>query len=111
MDVTALGEILIDFTFAGKSADGKNIYEENPGGAPANCACAVAKLGGKAAFVGMTGCDSFGEDLRATLAGLNVDVSGMRTTDKQHTTLAFVSLDANGERHFLSAETLVQTPS
>ena len=95
MDVTALGEILIDFTFAGKSADGKNIYEENPGGAPANCACAVAKLGGKAAFVGMTGCDSFGEDLRATLAGLNVDVSGMRTTDKQHTTLAFVSLGAD----------------
>lgn len=99
-DVVALGEILIDFTVAGKSADGKNIYEENPGGAPANCACAVAKLGGKAAFVGMTGCDSFGEDLRATLAGLKVDVSGMRTTEKQHTTLAFVSLDANGERHF-----------
>ncbi|MCR5252248.1 MAG: carbohydrate kinase, partial [Treponema sp.] len=66
-DVVALGEILIDFTFAGKSADGKNIYEENPGGAPANCACAVAKLGGKAAFVGMTGSDSFGEDLRETL--------------------------------------------
>ena len=100
MDVTALGEILIDFTFAGKSADGKNIYEENPGGAPANCACAVAKLGGKAAFVGMTGCDSFGEDLRETLAALNVDLRAMRTTDKQHTTLAFVSLDANGERHF-----------
>ena len=100
MDVTALGEILIDFTFAGKSADGKKIYEENPGGAPANCACAVAKLGGKAAFVGMTGCDSFGKDLRDTLTGLNVDVSGMRTTDKQHTTLAFVSLDENGERNF-----------
>lgn len=99
-DVVALGEILIDFTFAGKSADGKNIYEENPGGAPANCACAVAKLGGKAAFVGMTGSDSFGEDLRETLAALNVDLRGMRTTDKQHTTLAFVSLDANGERHF-----------
>lgn len=99
-DVVALGEILIDFTFAGKTADGKNIYEENPGGAPANCACAVAKLGGKAAFVGMTGCDSFGEDLKNTLKDLNVDVSGMRTTDKQHTTLAFVSLDANGERNF-----------
>ena len=100
MDVTALGEILIDFTFAGKTADGKNIYEENPGGAPANCACAVAKLGGKAAFVGMTGCDSFGEDLKNTLKDLNVDVRGMCTTDRQHTTLAFVSLDANGERNF-----------
>lgn len=99
-DVVALGEILIDFTFAGKTADGKNIYEENPGGASANCACAVAKLGGKAAFVGMTGCDSFGEDLKNTLKDLNVDVRGMCTTDTQHTTLAFVSLDANGERNF-----------
>ena len=48
----------------------------------------------------MTGCDSFGEDLKNTLKDLNVDVRGMRTTDKQHTTLAFVSLDANGERNF-----------
>ena len=53
-DVTALGEILIDFTAAGKNADGKNIYEENPGGAPANCAAAVAKLGGASSFIGMT---------------------------------------------------------
>ena len=51
IDVTALGEILIDFTFAGKSSAGKNIFEENPGGAPANCACAVSKLGGKSAFI------------------------------------------------------------
>ena len=58
IDVTALGEILIDFTFAGKSSAGKNIFEENPGGAPANCACAVSKLGGKSAFIGMTGEDS-----------------------------------------------------
>jgi len=100
LDVIALGEILIDFTFSGKNSDGKNLYEENPGGAPANCVCAVSKLGGKGAFVGMTGCDSFGEDLRNVLKSLNVDVSGMLTTEKQHTTLAFVSLDANGERNF-----------
>lgn len=100
IDVTALGEILIDFTFSGVNADGKKVYEENPGGAPANCVCAVSKLGGKGAFVGKTGCDSFGNDLRDVLAGLNVDVSGMRTTETQHTTLAFVSLDSNGERNF-----------
>ena len=99
-DVTALGEILIDFTAAGKNADGKNIYEENPGGAPANCAAAVAKLGGASSFIGMTGEDSFGKDLKAALENVNVDTSGMRTTKMQHTTLAFVSLDQNGERNF-----------
>lgn len=99
-DVVALGEILIDFTFAGTNADGKKLYEENPGGAPANCVSAVAKLGGRGAFIGMTGRDSFGEDVRRVLEKINVDTSGMRYCDSQHTTLAFVSLDPSGERHF-----------
>ena len=99
-DVVALGEILIDFTFAGTNADGKKLYEENPGGAPANCVSAVAKLGGKGAFIGMTGRDSFGEDMRRVFEEIHVDTSGMRYCDSQHTTLAFVSLDPNGERHF-----------
>ena len=99
-DTTALGEILIDFTFAGVNADGKNLYEENVGGAPANAAAAVAKLGGKSAFIGMTGQDSFGVDVKNCLANLGVETKGMRVTTQQHTTLAFVSLDANGERHF-----------
>ena len=99
-DVVALGEVLIDFTFAGKNADGKNLYEENPGGAPANCAAAVAKLGGSAAFIGMTGRDSFGEDIRAALKEINVDTAGIAYTEKQHTTLAFVSLNEKGERSF-----------
>ena len=99
-DVAALGEILIDFTFAGKSAEGKNLFEENPGGAPANCVAALTKLGGKGAFIGMTGEDSFGKDLKSVLEGLKINTDGLCTTKKQHTTLAFVSLDQNGERHF-----------
>ncbi len=99
-DVVALGEVLIDFTYSGTNADGKKVYEENPGGAPANCVCAAVKLGGKGAFIGMTGHDSFGEDTRAVLNSLNVDTSGMRYSDSQHTTLAFVSLAPNGERTF-----------
>ncbi|MBQ9280747.1 MAG: carbohydrate kinase [Treponema sp.] len=99
-DVVALGEILIDFTFAGTNADGKKLYEENAGGAPANCVSAVAKLGGRGAFIGMTGRDSFGEDVRRVLEKISVDTSGMRYCESQHTTLAFVSLDAQGERHF-----------
>lgn len=99
-DVVAFGEILIDFTYSGTNADGKKVYEENPGGAPANCVCAAVKLGGKGTFIGMTGHDSFGEDTRAVLNSLNVDTSGMRYSDSQHTTLAFVSLAPNGERTF-----------
>ena len=99
-DVTALGEILIDFTFAGTNGDGKKLFEENPGGAPANCVAAVAKLGGRGAFIGMTGYDIFGDDLRKALEDLKVDTSGMRRTRRQHTTLAFVSLDGRGERSF-----------
>ncbi|MCR5725027.1 MAG: carbohydrate kinase [Treponema sp.] len=100
IDVTALGEILIDFTYAGTNADGKKIYEENPGGAPANCVCAATKLGANGAFIGMTGCDSFGYDVRKTLQEIGVDTGAMRYTQKQHTTLAFVSLDEKGERTF-----------
>ncbi len=99
-DVTSLGEILIDFTYCGKNAEGKNIFEENPGGAPANCSAAVAKLGGKSAFIGMTGEDSFGKNLRTVLNKIGVDTSAMRITQKQHTTLAFVTIDENGERSF-----------
>lgn len=99
-DVTALGEVLIDFIYSGETGDKKKLYEENIGGAPANCAAAVAKLGGKAAFIGMTGKDQFGEDIRSVLASLSVDICGMRSTEHQHTTLAFVHLDQNGERHF-----------
>jgi len=99
-DVTALGEILIDFTFAGKNEEGKNLYEENIGGAPANVAAVIAKCGGKSAFIGMTGEDSFGADCRNCLNALNVETKGMKITASQHTTLAFVSLDEKGERHF-----------
>ncbi|MGP1459418.1 MAG: carbohydrate kinase family protein [Treponema sp.] len=100
IDVTALGEILIDFTPCGKSEDGRNLFEENPGGAPANCAAAVAKLGGKSAFIGMTGDDAFGRNARAALEVVGVDTSAMRVSQTQHTTLAFVALDENGERSF-----------
>lgn len=99
-DVVAFGEILIDFTFAGKNTDGKNVYEENTGGAPANCVGALSKLGGNGAFIGMTGNDSFGRDVRQSLKEINVDIDAMRICENQHTTLAFVSLDEKGERTF-----------
>ena len=99
-DITAVGEILIDLTQNG--VDGKGIpqFAANPGGAPANLAVAAARLGAKTAFIGKVGRDSFGDFLRSTLLENNVDVSGMVTDPVQHTTLAVVSLDSTGERHF-----------
>lgn len=99
-DVVAFGEILIDFTFAGVNGDGKNLYEENTGGAPANCVGAVCKLGGSGAFIGMTGNDVFGKNIRRDLQKINVDVDSMKCCPFQHTTLAFVSLNESGERSF-----------
>lgn len=99
-DVTALGEILIDMTYAGKSENGQVLFEQNPGGAPANVLSAVAKLGGKTAFIGKIGNDMHGAFLRETLKKHGICDKNLITTDEAFTTLAFVSLSETGERTF-----------
>lgn len=99
-DVTTLGEILIDFTSAGLSSAGQVLYERNPGGAPANVAAAVARLGGRAAFIGKTGDDDFGRFLKNTLDNIGIETRGMQVSREQPTTLAFVTLTPGGERSF-----------
>ena len=66
-DVVALGELLIDFTQNGLSAQGNPLFEANPGGAPCNVLAMLAKLGKKTAFIGKVGRDLFGDMLRDTL--------------------------------------------
>lgn len=100
LDVIALGEALIDFTESGTSPAGARLFEQNPGGAPANVACAVARLGGRAAFLGKVGGDMHGRFLRHTLSEAGVDVSGMIVDGGVFTTLAFVALGESGERSF-----------
>jgi fructokinase len=100
IDVTALGEILIDFTFAGLSQNGQVLYERNAGGAPANVAAAVARLGGKSAFIGKTGDDVFGSFLKETLVNNGIETDGMTVSEQYSTTLAFVTLSPGGERSF-----------
>jgi fructokinase len=99
-DVTSLGEILIDFTYAGLSSAGQVLYERNAGGAPANVAAAVARLGGVSAFIGKTGKDIFGDFLRKTLQEYGIETRGMQISTDQPTTLAFVTLAPGGERSF-----------
>ena len=100
MDVIALGELLVDFTDSGIDANGIRLFQQNPGGAPANVLVALAKLGRSAAFIGKVGDDMHGRFLRETLVKENIDIQGLRLDDSVFTTLAFVALNDKGERSF-----------
>lgn len=99
-DVTAFGEILIDFTFAGKDDGGTALFAQHPGGAPANVCVGVQRLGGKSAFIGKTGTDMHGTMLKNVLDKEGVDVSSLVQDDTFFTTLAFVNVNKDGEREF-----------
>lgn len=100
IDVVAIGETLIDFSPCGKGQMGNPLFEMNPGGAPANCLATNTKLGGKTAFIGMVGTDLFGNFLEGVLKNTNIETRGLKKTDKASTTLAFVTIDENGDRDF-----------
>lgn len=76
------------------------IFERNPGGAVANVAAAVSKLGACAAFIGKVGSDMHGDFLRDTMEETGVDTEGLIRTEEAFTTLAFVALRPDGERTF-----------
>ena len=99
-EITALGESLIDFTPSGTSEAGMRIFEQNPGGAPANALAVFAKFGEKAAFIGKVGNDMHGLFLKETMEKAGIDTKGMIVSDDVFTTLAFVSLNEQGEREF-----------
>lgn len=101
--LTALGELLIDFTplkTSGSDAHAHPCFEQNPGGAPANVLACFAKLGGRASFIGAVGRDTFGAFLKQTLDSYGIDTSGLAVKDNANTTLAFVHLAENGDRSF-----------
>lgn len=98
--ITALGEVLIDFTPGGTTADGIMLYQRNPGGAPANVLAMASRLGCSTAFIGKVGSDSFGDYLRDVLSSKGIDVSGLVVDAHVPTTLAFVDIDAKGDRSF-----------
>jgi fructokinase len=103
MSIVCMGELLIDFVAleSGVTVGEASGFEKAPGGAPANVAVAVARLGTDAAFLGQVGDDPFGHYLAGVLSDENVDVSGLRHSDEARTMLAFVSLRDDGERSFM----------
>jgi fructokinase len=99
-DVAALGELLIDFTYAGLSESGNILFERNAGGAPANVLAAVSRLGCTGAFIGKVGNDAFGRFLAQVLDENKIETRGLKYSDDVNTTLAFVHLDEKGDRSF-----------
>ena len=99
-DVTALGELLIDFAPHSMNEAGYPILSANPGGAPGNFLAALSRYGCTTAMIGKVGDDMFGHKLKQTLASVGIDTRGIVTDPAYFTTLAFVSLDADGNRDF-----------
>jgi fructokinase len=99
-DVTALGELLIDFTENGISPQGNPLMEANPGGAPCNVLAMLAKLSKRSAFIGKVGRDMFGRQLRQAAADAGICMDYLLEDPQVHTTLAFVKTFPNGDRDF-----------
>ena len=101
--IFTIGEALIDFIPAEKGVALNEVtaFVKEAGGAPANVACAVVKLGGDSAFIGKLGADAFGDFLLNTLRDAGVDTRHIFRTSEANTALAFVSLKSDGNRDFM----------
>ncbi len=100
--VLSIGETLVDLIAADGASQLQDVnqFVARTGGAPANVAVGLARLGVPSAFCGVVGTDPFGDRLRATLAAAGVDVSRLRATADADTTIAFAWKDARGDGHF-----------
>ena len=99
-DVVALGELLIDFTENGVSAQGNTLFEACPGGAPCNMLAMLRKLGKECAFIGKVGNDMFGRLLRQVILDAGIQADALILDDEIPTTLAFVKTLPDGDREF-----------
>ncbi|MDE2854635.1 MAG: PfkB family carbohydrate kinase [Chloroflexota bacterium] len=103
MSVVSFGELLIDFVALemGVTVGDASGFVKAPGGAPANVAAAVARLGYRSAFMGQVGDDPFGHHLVGVLGAENVNTDGVTFSQEARTALAFVSNTADGDRSFM----------
>jgi fructokinase len=93
--IWVLGDAVVDLL-----PDGEGRLLQCPGGAPANVAVGIARLGGQSAFIGRVGDDPFGRFMAKTLADEKVDVKYMRLDPAHRTSTVVVDLDDHGERSF-----------
>ncbi|MEK9196728.1 carbohydrate kinase [Lysinibacillus halotolerans] len=101
--ILCIGELLIDFfsNEVNTTLVETQTFTKKAGGAPANVCVAIAKLGGEAFFCGKVGDDPFGEFLSETLVRENVHTDLLVKDPSHSTTLAFVSLQKDGQRDFV----------
>lgn len=99
-DIVALGELLIDFTTVAADEGGYPTMAAHPGGAPANFLAAATRCGLRTALLGKVGADAFGRLLVNTLRQAGIDTRGIVQDEGVFTTLAFVTLDEQGDRDF-----------
>lgn len=99
-DVTALGELLVDFTENGISEQGNPLLEANPGGAPCNVLSMLQRLGKKTAFIGKVGKDAFGKMLIDVVREQGINADTILMDEAVPTTLAFVHTQKDGDRSF-----------
>ena len=95
-----MGELLIDFAPVSTNAAGYPTLAAQPGGAPGNFLVALQTYGCTTALIGKVGADRFGGLLKATLAEKGIETRGILADPAVFTTLAFVTLDATGNRAF-----------
>jgi fructokinase len=95
--IISLGEALIDFT----PLDDNNMkFQKSPGGAPANVAVGLSRLGAESTFVGKVGDDLLGRFMKEILEINSVNTDNMLLTDQARTGLTFVTLAEDGDRSF-----------
>jgi len=100
--VLCFGEILFDLISdqPGRPLEAVTSWTHYPGGAPANVACALVKLGTSAGFVGCIGEDAPGEELVDLLRSIGVDTTGIQRHATAPTREIFVVRTAEGDRIF-----------
>ncbi|WMJ84701.1 carbohydrate kinase family protein [Oscillospiraceae bacterium LTW-04] len=99
-DVTAIGELLIDFATLSTDKNGYPTMAAKPGGAPVNYLAALTAYGRKTAFLGKVGADTFGGLLVEAVKQAGIETGGILQDPTVFTTLAFVTFDKNGNRTF-----------
>ena len=99
-DAVAIGELLVDFACQSTDVDGYPVLAAHPGGAPANFLAVLAHYGMKTALLAKVGDDVFGRLLCRTAAQAGIDTVGIVVDGSVFTTLAFVTLDTDGDRDF-----------
>ncbi len=102
MVVICLGEMLVDLLAnqLGLPLEEVRDWTAYPGGAPANVACGLVKLGTPTALISCLGHDEVGNKLARLLTDIGVDITGMQSAQIAPTRQVYVVRSANGDRSF-----------